>query len=96
MVSFLNDSKEWQFLDRIRCITYREIQNEMIARMGDPFITRQWISKKLHHDESCVRRTWNKTTEECYTQFGSGRPTMSSQESENIIASADGARGAAL
>ena len=65
----------------------------MIARTEDSFITRQWISKTLHRDESWVRRTWNKTTEECYTQFGSGQPKISSQESKNIIASASGIRG---
>ena len=65
----------------------------MIARTRDSFITRQWISKTLHRDESWVRRTRNKTTEECYTQFGSGQPKIFSQESKNIIASASGIRG---
>ena len=64
----------------------------MIAGTGDSFITRQWIYKKLYRDENWIRRTWNKTTEECYTQFGSGRPKTLSQKSENIIASAIGAR----
>ena len=53
----------------------------MIARTGDSFISRQWISEKLHRDESWVRRTWNKTTKECYTLFGSGRPRILSEES---------------
>ena len=67
-------------------MTYHEIQYEIIARTGDSFITRQWISEKLHRDESWVRRTCNKTTEECYTQFGSDRPQIFSQESKNITA----------
>ena len=64
----------------------------MIARTGDSFITRQWISEKRRRDESWVRRTWNKTIEECNTQFGTGRPKILSQESKNIIASANGFR----
>ncbi len=92
MTAVLNDSEEQRFLDRIRCITYCEIRDEMIARTGNSFITRQWISEKLRHDESWVQRNWNKTIEECYTQFGSGRPQILSQESKNIITSASGVR----
>lgn len=47
----LHDSEEQRFVDRIRCITYREIRDEMIARAGDSFISRQWISEKLHRSE---------------------------------------------
>ena len=86
MTGILNDSEEQQFSDRIRCITYRESRDEMIARTGDPIVTCQWISEKLHRDECWVRLTWNKTAEECYTQFGSGRPKIFFQESKNIIA----------
>ena len=73
-------------------MTYLEIRDETIARVGDSFIIRQSISKKSHRDESWVRRTWNKTTEECYTQFGSARPKILSQESKNMIASASNVR----
>ena len=52
MAGDLNDSEEQRFLDRIRCITYREIRDEMIARTEDSFITRQWISEKLGRTES--------------------------------------------
>ena len=38
-------------------VTYREILDEMIARTENLFITRQWISEKLHRDEGWVRRT---------------------------------------
>ncbi|CAF1685158.1 unnamed protein product, partial [Adineta ricciae] len=48
----------------------------MIATTGQSFITRAWISERLCHSEDWVRRNWNKTTEECYTQFGSGRPQV--------------------
>lgn len=88
----LPDTEEQRFVDRIRCITYREIRDEMIARTGDTFISREWISEKLHRSEDWVRRTWNKTVEECYTQFGGGRPQVLSQESRNIVASASGVR----
>ena len=52
MIGFLNDSEEQRLFDRIRGMTYCEIRDEMIARTGDSFITRQWISEKLHRDES--------------------------------------------
>ena len=54
MASVLNDSEEQRILDRIRCMIYRDIQNEMIERTGDSFITRQWISKKSHREESWI------------------------------------------
>jgi transposase len=90
MAGVLNDSEEQRFLDRIHCITYREIRDEMIARTGDSFITRRWISEKLRRSERWVQEHWNKTTEECYTQFGSGRPEILSQDSKDIITSASG------
>ncbi|CAF3860747.1 unnamed protein product [Rotaria sp. Silwood1] len=79
MANVLYDNEEQRIIDRIRCITYREIRDEMIARTGDSFISRQWISEKLHRSEDWVRRTWNKTVDECYTQFGSGRPQEEGQ-----------------
>jgi hypothetical protein len=51
MANLLHDSEEQRFVDRIRCITYREIRDEMIATTGDSFITRQWISEKLRRSE---------------------------------------------
>ncbi|CAF3863544.1 unnamed protein product [Rotaria sp. Silwood1] len=93
MAGVLNDSEEQRFWVRIRCITYREIRDEMIAITGDSFITRRWISEKLRRSERWVQQHWNKTTEECYTQFGSGRPEILSQDSKDIITSASGIRG---
>ena len=92
MANLLNDSEEQRFIDRIRCVTYREICDEMIARTGDSIITRQWISEKLRRSEDWVRRNWNKTIEECYTEFGSGRPQVLTQGSKNIVAAASGVR----
>jgi len=37
-----------------------------------------------------LQEDWNKTIEECYTQFGSGRPEILSQDSKDIITSASG------
>ncbi|CAF4971574.1 unnamed protein product [Rotaria sp. Silwood1] len=51
MANVLYDNEEQRIIDRIRCITYREIRDEMIARTGDSFISRQWISEKLHRSE---------------------------------------------
>ncbi|CAF3606508.1 unnamed protein product [Rotaria sp. Silwood1] len=93
MAGVLNDSEEQRFWVRIRCITYREIRDEMIAITGDSFITRRWISEKLRRSERWVQQHWNKTTEECYTQFGSGRPEILSQDSKDITTSASGIRG---
>ena len=46
MADVLNDSEEQPLLDKIRRMTYREMRDEIIARTGDSFITRQWISEK--------------------------------------------------
>ena len=93
MANLLHDSEEQRIVDRIRCVTYREIRNEMIATTGDSFITRPWISERLRRSEDWVRRNWNKTIEECYTQFGGGRPQVLSQESKDVTSSAGGVRG---
>ena len=93
MANLLHDSEDQRFVDRIRCITYREIRDQMIATTGDSFITRQWISEKLRRSEDWVRRNWNKTSEECYTQFHGGRPQMLSEEGKHVISSASGVSG---
>lgn len=93
MANLLHDSEEQRIVDRIRCITYREIRDEMIATTGESFITRSWISERLRRSEDWVRRNWNKTIDECYTQFGNGRPQVLSQESKDVISSASGVRG---
>ena len=51
------------FLYRIRCMIYREIRNEMIARTRDSFITRQSISEKLYreYDEFGLKLLENMT-----------------------------------
>lgn len=51
MANLLHDSEEQRFVDRIHCITYREICDEMISATGSTFITRSWISEKLRCSE---------------------------------------------
>ena len=46
MASLLYELEEQQFVDRIRCIRYREIRDEMIVTTGYTFITQQWIFRK--------------------------------------------------
>jgi hypothetical protein len=41
MDNHVNDSEEQRYANRIRCITYREIQDEIIAKIRDSFTTRQ-------------------------------------------------------
>ena len=36
----LNDSEEQRVMDKIRCIAYREVRDEVITRTGDLFIIR--------------------------------------------------------
>ena len=66
MANILYDNEERRFVDRIRCTTYREIHNEMIARTGDSFVRHQWISDKLHRSKDWIRQTWDRIVEECY------------------------------
>ncbi len=55
MAGVLHDSEEQRIVDRIRCLTYREIRDEIIARTGGSFITREWISERLRRSEDWVR-----------------------------------------
>ena len=64
------------------CVVFR------VARdAGATFINRNWIAKQLHRSVRWVTDSWNKTPDECFTDFGSGRPLMLSQESRAIVAS---------
>ena len=47
MAGVLNDSGEQSFSDTIRCTTYREMCDEMIARMEQSVVIRQWIAEIL-------------------------------------------------
>lgn len=58
MATVLHDTEEQRFADRIRCITYREIRDEMMTRTADLFISRQWIFEKLQE------KFWRKQNNE--------------------------------
>lgn len=75
------DSENQRVIDRIMCVAFRQARDA-----GANFIDRKWIAKKLGRSLDWVTRNWNKNPEECFTEFGEGRPQQLSQESRNIIA----------
>ena len=52
---FLNDSEEQRLLDRLHCITYREIRDEMISRTDDLSLSngfpKNYTVTKVGYDE---------------------------------------------
>ncbi len=80
MAGKTGDSENCRVIDRIMCVAFR------IARdSGAYFINRKWIAKKLGRHPNWVTDNWNKDPEECFTEFGDGRPQQMSQESRNIV-----------
>ena len=77
------DSENQRVIDRIMCIAFRQA-----CDAGATFIDRNWIAMKLGRSVRWVSDNWKKNPEDCFTEFGSGRPLQLSQESRNIIASA--------
>jgi hypothetical protein len=55
----MNDSDKQRFIDRIKCIAFREAKEA-----GAQFITRKWIANKLRRIEKWVQRNWNKSEDE--------------------------------
>ena len=81
MAGKIGDSEQQRQIDRIMCVAFR------IARdAGATFINRNWIANKLRRSVDFVKDNWNKSPQECFTQFGEGRPQQLSQESRDIIA----------
>lgn len=76
------DNEKQRTIDRIKCIAFREARDA-----GATFINKKWIAKNLGRSERWVQDTWNKRAEECFTEFGEGRPLILSQESRKIIES---------
>ena len=74
------DSEQQWIIDRIKCVAYREARDA-----GAAFIDRKWIAQKLHRSVRWVTGNWLKTDNECWTDFGAGRPLALSQESHNIV-----------
>ena len=81
MTSLLGDSEINRYTDRVRAV--KEARDA-----GAAFITRKWIAQKLKRSERWVSMNWNKTADECSTEFGAGRPQQMSQESRAIVADA--------
>src|SRR5215469_13017941 len=76
------DSEQQRIIDRIKCIAFREARDS-----GAEFINRNWIAQKLNRSVRWVTDNWNKTADDCFTEFGPGGPLKLSQESKNIIES---------
>ena len=74
------DWENQRIIDRIMCVAFRQARDA-----GAEFINRNWIANKLHRSVGWVRDNWNKSPEECFTEFGAGRPLQLSQESREII-----------
>jgi len=80
MAGKLGDSEQLRVIDRIMCVALRIARDE-----GANFINRKWIAKKLGRSPDWVTDNWSKSPEECFTQFGEGRPQQLSQESKSIV-----------
>ena len=63
------------------CVAFQQARDA-----GAAFIDRNWIATKLGRSVRWVSDNWNKRPEECFTEFGAGRPLQLSQESKNIVA----------
>jgi len=74
------DSEHQRIIDRIKCIAFREARDA-----GATFIDRNWIANKLGRSTRWVSSTWNKSPEECFTDFKGGPPLKLSQESRDIV-----------
>jgi len=76
------DSEQQRIIDRIKCIAFREARDA-----GAEFINRNWIAQKLNRSVRWVSDNWNKTADDCFTEFGPGAPLKLSQETKNVIES---------
>ena len=74
------DSEQQWIIDRIKCVACRGARDA-----GAAFFDRKWIAQKLHRSVRWVTDNWLKTDNECWTDFGAGRPLALSQESHNIV-----------
>ena len=74
------DSEKQRAVDRIMSIAFRQARDA-----GASFIDRNWIAGKLGRSVRWVTDNWNKRPEDCFTEFGAGRPSQLSQESKEII-----------
>jgi len=68
------DSENQRAINRIMCIAFWQA-----CDTGAAFIDRKWIAEKLSRSACWVLDNWNKTPEECFTEFGAGRPLQPEQ-----------------
>jgi transposase len=81
MAGKIGDSEQRRQIDRIMAVAFRLARDD-----GANFINRKWVAEKLGRSMQWVTDNWNKSPQECSTQFGEGRPQQLSQESRNIVA----------
>jgi hypothetical protein len=72
MAGLIGDSEKQRVMDRIMCISFRQAGDA-----GASFINRNWIAEKLGRTSRWVTDNWNKSPQECFTQFGEGSPEQS-------------------
>ena len=81
MARKIGDSEKHRQIDRIMNVAFR------IARdAGANFINRKWVAEKLGRSVQWVTDHWNKSPQECSTQFGEKRLQQLSQENQDIVA----------
>ena len=76
----IGDSEQQRVIDRIMCVAFRQARDA-----GADFMNRKWIVEKLGRSLDWVTRNWNRNPQECFTDFGKGRPQQLSQESPNMV-----------
>ncbi len=65
----------------MKCIAFREARDSVAH-----FIIRKWFAKKLNKSVRSVSDNWNKSEEECHSDFRKcGPPFKLSQQSREII-----------
>jgi hypothetical protein len=80
------DTEQERMIDRIKCIAFREARDA-----GATFINRQWITNKIHRTTRFVTEWWEKSYEQCSTDYSNtGRKLKLSQASQDIIHRASG------
>ena len=69
MAGKIGDSEKQRQIDRIMAVAFRQARD-----VGATFINRKWIAGKLGRAVDWVTNNWNRNPEECFTEFGEGRP----------------------
>ena len=69
MAGKIGDSEKQRQIDRIMAVAFRQARDA-----GATFINRKWIAGKLDRSMDWVTDNGNRNPEECFTEFGEGRP----------------------